>query len=189
VFAFAALFASEAGSTGRAQTASGGAPTSAARPPAPTTYQEFIISTWKSVHDKILAMAKDTVFPEDKLGWKPHPDSRSMIDEYRHVTIGLEMSMAQLTGEKFDYMARIAADDAKPRTRASVVAEMEAAIAKSYPFVQKDPQPRLIFWIDHQAEHYGKLVSNYRMNGIVPPISRRAGADAEALAIALKYRN
>ena len=33
-------------------------------------------------------------------------------------------------------------------------------------------QPLLIGWIDHQAEHYGKLVSNYRMNNIVPPISR-----------------
>ena len=76
-----------------------------------------------------------------------------MIDEYRHVTIGLEMSMAQFTGEKFDYIARIAAEDAKPRTRASVVAEMEAAIARSYPLVETDPQPRLILWIEHQAEH------------------------------------
>jgi hypothetical protein len=181
--AFAALFASGSGSAGQAQAAS------AARPPGPTTYQEFIVSTWKSLHDKILAMAKDTVFPADKLGWKPQPDSRSMVDEYRHVTIGLEMSMAQLTGEKFAYMARIAADDAKPRTRASVVAEMEAAIAKSYPLVQKDPRPRLIFWIDHQAEHYSKLVSNYRMNGIVPPISRSARPDAEVLALTLKHRH
>ena len=115
-------------------------------------------------------MARD--FPEDKYGWKPHPDSRSMVDEFRHVTIGLEMSTAQLTGAKFDYNARIKADEAKPKTRASVVAEMEAAIAASYPLVEKSPKPLLIGWIDHQAEHYGKLVSNYRMNGIVPPISR-----------------
>jgi hypothetical protein len=74
------------------------------------------------------------------------------------------------------FLERIAADESKPKTRASVVADMEAAIARSYPLVQKNPQPRLIFWIDHQAEHYGKLVPNYRMNGIVPPISRpRAG--------------
>jgi hypothetical protein len=143
---------------------------------APPTYEELIVTTWKGIHDKILTMAKDTVFPDDKLGWKPHPDSRSMLEEYRHVTIGLEMSAAQITGEKFDYNARMAADDSKPKTRASVVADMEAAIARSYPLVQKNPQPRLISWIDHQAEHYGKLVSNYRMNGIVPPISRpRAG--------------
>jgi hypothetical protein len=169
--AIAALLGSA--SVGARQDSSTGAQTPAARPPAPATYEDFIVNTWKGIHDKILTMAKDTVFPDDKLGWKPHPDSRSMLEEYRHVTIGLEMSAAQITGEKFDYAARMAADDTKPKTRASVVAEMEAAIAKSYAIVQKSPQPRLIFWIDHQAEHYGKLVSNYRMNGVVPPVSRR----------------
>ncbi len=137
---------------------------------APTTYETYIATTWKTVHNKILDMAKD--FPEDKFGWKPHPDSRSMVEEFRHVTIGLEMSTAQLRGETFDYAARLKADESKPMTRASVVADMEAAIAASYPLVERSPQPRLVFWIDHQAEHYGKLVSNYRMNGIVPPVSR-----------------
>jgi hypothetical protein len=116
-------------------------------------------------------MAKD--FPEDKYAWKPHPDSRSMIDEFRHVTIGLEMSTAQLAGATFDYMARVKADEGKPATRESVVKDMEAALAASVAAVERGPKPSLIFWIDHQAEHYGKLVSNYRMNGLVPPVSRR----------------
>lgn len=137
----------------------------------PPTWERMAFTTWKAVHDKILAMAKD--FPEDKYGWKPHPDSRSMVEEFRHVTIGLEMSAAQAKGEKFDYGGRIKADEGKPKTRESVVREMEAAIAVSYPLVEKSPTPGLVFWIDHQAEHYGKLVSNYRMNGIVPPVSRR----------------
>ena len=144
-----------------------------AAPQAPPTWETSVANTWKGLHNKILAMAKDTQFPDDKLGSRPHPDSRSVLEEYRHVTIGLEMSTAQLAGTPFDYNARIKADDAKPKTRASVVAEMEAAIAASYPLVEKQPSPRLIFWIDHQGEHYGKLVSIYRMNGIVPPVSRR----------------
>jgi hypothetical protein len=121
-------------------------------------------------------MAKDTVFPDDKLGWKPHPDSRSVLEEFRHVTIGLELASAQLRGEKFDVAAVVArekADAGKPKTRASIVSEMEAAIAVSYPLVEKSPNPRLIGWIEDQAEHYGKLVSNYRAVGIVPPISRK----------------
>ena len=138
--------------------------------PNPPTFESTIVTTWKSLHNKILTMAKD--FPEEKYGWKPHPDSRSMVDEFRHVTIGLEMSTAQLKGEKFDYMARIKADEGKPAMRAAVVKEMEAALAASFAAVEAGPKPNLIFWIDHQAEHYGKLVSNYRMNGIVPPISR-----------------
>jgi len=142
----------------------------AQQPALPPSYETSIFTTWKSLHNKILEMARD--FPEEKYGWKPHPDSRPMIEEFRHVTIGLEMSTAELRGDRFDYAGRLKADETKPQTRESVVKEMEAAIAASYAAVQTSPKPRLIFWIDHQAEHYGKLVSNYRMNGLVPPISR-----------------
>jgi hypothetical protein len=143
------------------------------QPAAPPTWEQAAFNTWKSLHDKILAMAKDTQFPDDKLGWKPHPDSRSVLDEFRHVTIGLEMSTAQLTGQKFDYNARIKADEGKPKTRDAMVKEMETALAASLDAVEKSPKPQLIFWVDHQGEHYGKLVSNYRMVGLVPPASRR----------------
>ena len=142
-------------------------------PKPPPTYEQVIVNTWKNLHNKILAMAKDTQFPDDKLGWKPHPDSRSILEELRHVTIGLEMTTAIAKGEKFDFAAREKMDAGKPKTRANMVAEMEAAIAASYPVVEGGkPLPQLIGWLDHQGEHYGKLVTAYRVNGIVPPISR-----------------
>ncbi len=74
----------------------GAAAASAQTPRAkpPPTYEQVIVNTWKNLHNKILTMAKDTVYPDDKLGWKPHPDSRSVLDEFRHVTIGLEMTTA-----------------------------------------------------------------------------------------------
>ena len=96
--------------------------------PAPT-YESALSRSWEDVHNRILAMAKDTVFPDSKLAWKPHPDARSVMEELRHVTIGLEMTTAEAKGEKFDFEAREKADAGKPKTRASVVAEMEAAIA------------------------------------------------------------
>ena len=143
--------------------------------PPPQTYELAITSNWKDIHDRILAMAKDTVFPDDKLGWKPHPDARSVLDEFRQVTISLEFSSAGLRGEKLEavtFRARHKADASKPKTRASIVSDMEAAIAISYPLVEKSPRPWLVDWIRDQAEHYGKLVSNYRAIGIVPPTSR-----------------
>jgi hypothetical protein len=139
--------------------------------PSPT-YEAALSRSWQSVHNKILTMAKDTQFPDDKLSWKPHPDARSVLDELRHVTIGLEMTTAEAKGEKFDFVAREKADASKPKTRASVVAEMEAAIAASYPLVESKPRPQLLGWLEHQGEHYGKLVTAYRANGIVPPVSR-----------------
>ena len=144
--------------------------------PPPLTYERVITTTWKNLHDKILQMAKDTMFPDDKLEWRPHPDARSVLEEFRQVTNGLEWSSAQLRGEKLDgptVSARRNADAGKPKTRASIVSEMEAAIAVSYPLVEKSPTPLLIGWIRDQAEHYGKLVTSYRAIGIVPPVSRK----------------
>jgi len=145
-------------------------------PPSPLTYEWVITSTWKNLHDRILVMAKDTVFPDDKLGWRPHPDARSVLEEFRQVTMGLEFSAAELRGEKLTgatVAARRKADAGKPTTRASIVSDMEAAIAISYPLVEKSPTPLVVGWIEEQAEHYGKLVSNYRAVGIVPPVSRK----------------
>ena len=83
-------------------------------------------------------------------------------DEFRHVVIGLEMSAAELRGEKFDYGARIKADEEKPKTRDSVVKEMEAAIAVSYPLVQSGPKPRLVWWLEHQPR---TMANSYRTIG------------------------
>lgn len=141
-------------------------------PPSPTAaYDRAITSTWKNLHNKILDMARD--FPEDKLGWKPHPDSRTMAQEFRHVTIGLEMTTAVAKGEKFDFEAAEKIADAKPNSRASIVAEMEAAMTASFAQIDANgPKPNLIGWIEHQGEHYGKMVDGYRVNGLVPPVSR-----------------
>ena len=81
-----------------------------AQKPVPAqTYEYQVVAVWRGIHEKILAMAKD--WPESKYGWKPHADSRTMLEEFRHVTIGLEYSSAQLKGQKFDLDARIKADE------------------------------------------------------------------------------
>src|SRR5919197_3783670 len=61
--------------------------------PTPT-YETALARSWEEVHNKVLTMAKDTAFPDDKLAWRPHRDSRSVMEELRHVTIGLEMTTA-----------------------------------------------------------------------------------------------
>ena len=53
---------------------------------------------------------------------------------------------------------------------------MEAALEASLAAIrQYGANPRLIYWVSHQGEHYGKLVTLYRMNGLVPPASRSQG--------------
>ena len=94
------------------------APAPAQAPTPPPTYEAAVLRTWKALHDKILVMAKDTQFPDDKLSWKPHPDSRSVMDEFRHVTIGLRMTSAVARGEKFDFEAQEKADARERQARA-----------------------------------------------------------------------
>ena len=72
LFATIALVVLVFGSVASAQTTT---------PKPPPTYEQVIVNTWKNLHNKILTMAKDTQFPDDKLGWKPHPDSRSILEE------------------------------------------------------------------------------------------------------------
>jgi hypothetical protein len=98
-----------------------------------------------------------------------------MFYEFRHVTIGLETTTALAKGEKYDFSAKEKEYDARPESREAVVKEMEAAIAASYAVLDAPgfkPPPQLIGWLAHQGEHYGKLVPSYRVNGIVPPVSR-----------------
>ena len=65
-------------------------------------------------------------------------------------------------------LARVDTSDEAAQARE----EMEAAIAASFPLIEAKQSPSLIGWLEHQGEHYGKLVTAYRVNGIVPPVSR-----------------
>src|SRR5688572_23373580 len=38
--------------------------------PTPT-FETALARSWEDVHNRILAIAKDPVFPDDKLAWKP----------------------------------------------------------------------------------------------------------------------
>ena len=119
VFAFAALMLLASDWSAFAQTAA---------PKPPPTYEQVIVNTWKNLHNKILTMAKDTQFPDDKLGWQPHPDSRSILEEFRHVTIGLEMTTALAKGEKFDFVARENLDAVTKRRGQAITATVRMVV-------------------------------------------------------------
>ena len=135
------------------------------------TLEEWAISGWKTVHKKVLDMAGD--FPEEKYDSRPHPDSRSFVEEIQHVTIGAEMFAAQLRGERFNYGERVKFYSEKESTRAVLAADLERAIGAVVGLLEGDAEPqnrqRLAYWLGHQSEHYGKLTAIYRINDLVPP--------------------
>lgn len=137
---------------------------------APTSEKVFF-AHWKRVHNKVLAMARDTEFPEEKFNARPHPDARGYQQEIWHITAILQWRTYAAKGEKTP--KGLFSDEGRPTDRAGMVAELEAAIEESYKVLENNFDPANIRWLEGSGEHYGKLVTIYRMNGIVPPSSRK----------------
>lgn len=141
------------------------------------TYETVLVSQWKNIQGKMLKMAMDAEFSEEKFDYRPHPDSRSFIEELWHVTASAEAVTIVCHGEEPDF-GKIFTYEGRPRDRAAMVAAFEKANMESAEALAKNPSPQIIGWIRHSAEHYGKLVGHYRENGIVPPHSRPKEEDS-----------
>lgn len=140
---------------------------------APPTLEQIMQRQWNTVSGKIIAMAKD--LPEDKWDYRPHKDSRSALEELWHAMASMQAAAARMRGQPLDQAAaqKLFANEGKPRVRAEIVATMETAAKEVGDALGAKAEPRLIGGIEHLGEHYGKLVTIYRVNGIIPPNSRR----------------
>lgn len=136
----------------------------------PLTYEQALLRQWNAVHKKVADMAKD--FPMDKMDSRPHKDARSFIEEVWHVTATAEWLRAQYTGEKVDTEKLFGSYEGRPRDRRELVAQLEKAVADCAAHIEKQPTPRVIALIQHTGEHYGKMATLYRLNNLVPPVSR-----------------
>ncbi len=79
----------------------------------PPTAEQIMLRSWKSIHRRLIEMAKD--FPEEKFDYRPHPDSRSFLEEIWHVTAVARVTAAQIKGE--DPPDDVFSLTGKPRTR------------------------------------------------------------------------
>ena len=55
-----------------------------------------------------------------------------------------------------------------------MVARLTASAQECVSLLREQFDARSIRVLEHVAEHYGKLVTIYRVNGLVPPASREA---------------
>jgi uncharacterized damage-inducible protein DinB len=140
---------------------------------------------WQQLSGYVTQAAED--MPEAKYSFKPTPDVRSFGELIAHVAGSQYMFCAAATGDS----AR-AEDDIEKRKmtqKSDLVAAMrasneycrrayhqsdDASSGKVKLFGQE--QSRLYVLLNnatHDAEHYGNLVTYLRMNGMVPPSSKR----------------
>jgi len=143
---------------------------------------------WNGVKRNINESAE--LMPEENYSFKPTPDVRSFGEILAHVAGASYVFCASAKGEKTPFAEDYFEKNAK--TKAAIVKATNDAIAYcdgaftaltdataaemvSRPFGTGDV-PRtnpLIGQIGHDNEHYGNLVTYFRLKGMVPPSSRR----------------
>ncbi len=161
----------------------GAAVMAATKAPGPA---ESVLGAWNAVGNKLISMAKD--FPADKYNYKPTPEVRSFAEILLHVAAVDEFVPDVAAGRK------TGAEDlprSEYNTKEKVVAEITKAVEDGAATIRKEgdrgivrpvkspfggqPMALIAFAyeiVEHSGEHYGNLVTYYRLNHIVPPASR-----------------
>lgn len=145
------------------------------------------LAFWNDVGRKLVDMADD--LPQDSYAYRPMPDVRSVAEIVHHVAeenyvyirtergepVAREALRRQAVGSKtalVEFLKRSFSEGAallKDTTDARMLAQINNPYGKRL--------SRLAFWLElvqHGAEHYGNLVTYYRVLGLVPPETRRA---------------
>jgi uncharacterized damage-inducible protein DinB len=158
----------------------------AAKPAA--TESQIVLSQWNEIGRKLVAIAED--LPEDKYDYKPNPDSRTFVGQLLHVAASLYYFTDAAQGQKPRYADDPSRENLKTKTQIVAMVKKSvddgAALIKSkgdkgMSEIFTDPDSKqqihisdLVYIInEHSGEHYGALVVYYRINGMVPPESRK----------------
>jgi uncharacterized damage-inducible protein DinB len=170
--------------TGSAQGQQGrGAPPAA---PTITTLAGDVQADW-AIHKELLVNAADAM-PADKFGYKPTPAQRSYGEQIMHV-VGADQSVVGMLGGK----TPAPAINLKAATKAEVMTalrqsmdywevvlkeftdqQLNERVATPPDFGTFASRLRLFYLsITHSLDIYGQMVVYLRLNGIVPPASRR----------------
>jgi|SRR5262245_5911004 len=170
--------------------AAGLAPAASAQTPASTTpsanpISDGIRSQWNGVKRNIKESADQ--MPEENYNFKPTPDVRSFGEILSHVAGASYLICAGAKGEKspfeedhFEKTAKTKAEIVKATNDAiaycdGVFTALTDATAGQVPSGggQSSRVARLVLQIGHDNEHYGNLVTYFRLKGMVPPSSKR----------------
>lgn len=180
-----AVVAAMCASSAKAQVAT---PTPA--PKASAGISGDMLDQWKRTEKRLMEMAQD--FPEDKFDYKATPAQRTFAEQLLHAAGSNYFFIAAATGEKMPGDEVENPSRATFKTRAQVVEFIQKAFAAGAKVIEEQGDKgmleavkspfgnrmvtRAALWaqaIAHVNEHYGQCVVYYRLNGLVPPETRR----------------
>ncbi|HUJ32522.1 MAG TPA: DinB family protein [Candidatus Acidoferrum sp.] len=145
---------------------------------------------WNLAGRRLLEMAQD--FPEDKFDYRPTPEVRTFAEQILHATAASAVFTDIAQGIKpasYDDVEKPSRE--KYKTRAQIVDYIQKTFADGAAVIEKYGDKRLLELVDspfdgkvtrasmftfaasHVYEHYGQCVVYYRLNGLVPPVSRK----------------
>ena len=167
--------------------------TKKAEPPTPPDPpSEAILGAWNDIGGKLIDMAED--FPEDKYDFKPSPEVRTFAEVLLHIVGTSYIFSDQVQGKpprphdlnRKDYPTKasiVAALKKAFREGADVIkAKGDSGMSKAVYVAFSNEMVRvsdLAYSSNmHASEHYGQLVVYFRLNGIVPPQTRKNAPQA-----------
>jgi uncharacterized damage-inducible protein DinB len=159
-------------------------------------------TAFRKVRKNTIQIAEE--IPEDKYGFKPSPESRSIAQTLAHIATATTFPM-MLHGERIpvekidfaEYMKMVAAEEAKLQTKGQIVAKLKDAgekfasmlesltddsfLGEAITFQGGDPPSRTRFDLllaakEHEMHHRAQLMLMERMIGLVPHLTREAQA-------------
>ena len=167
----------------------------ASKSAAQTTLSDDLMKDWKAQRETMMRIAD--AMPEDKFGYKTTPPQRSWGEQILHVAGGNMFLMGFLNG-KTPAPSLKTSDMVTFGLKASTKAEYLKALSDSFdygeallkefsdagftetvkgpPWMGPSTRTRMVYdAIAHCQDIYGQMVVYLRLNGIVPPASRRGG--------------
>jgi hypothetical protein len=141
------------------------------------TPSEAALANWNDIGGRLVKMAED--WPEAKYTYRPNADVRTFQEVLLHIA-GSNYGMVNgASGKKMgDEKNDPAVSDYK--TNAQTVEFLKKSVADGAAEIQREGDAGVlknlsdwIGYIEHMGEHYGLLVAYYRVNGVVPPSSRK----------------
>jgi uncharacterized damage-inducible protein DinB len=163
-----------------------------------------LAQSFRTVRNNTLEAARD--IPEDKYGFSPAPGCKTVEKLLTHIALSYRFQYRVHADEKlttmegFDFpamMAQLGTEEAKPRTKAEVLALLEkngeiwatfldgvseAFLAETVSFPPEFSQPpksrfeMLLSVKEHEMHHRGQLMVIQRLLGIVPHLTRQREA-------------
>jgi uncharacterized damage-inducible protein DinB len=159
------------------------------------TLSSDLIKDWRAQQETMMKIAD--AMPDDKFGFKATPPQRSYGDQILHVA-GANVMLMKFLGAKAAAPAITDADLTTFGLKATSKADYLQALKRSYEYgdaalhelsddalTQTITGPRwmgevtrakmVYYTMGHALDIYGQMVVYLRLNGIVPPASRRGG--------------